>query len=770
MGDFILANDRIALYIEQEGRANGYNPFGGEILAIENVGDDGKPKGVSLYNETLIALSRQAVKPDKVTVLNDGSDGKAAVIRASGVFTNIPFMDTFRAVSADEYDFPGAIDYVLEPHAEKVLIRLSFANTRDEPVDFTNRQNIGFFQSSKSKIFTAASGFANPKGPTPWVAFDSGESGFLFRAVGQDMNADLEVSGFRLFTLKGLGANACEKKTVDYLELSTGAPGIDGLLEAERRVYAEPAWREVKGTLTEEGGGPLAGAWIHALSPDGKYLTRTQTNANGELVLHVPNGPVSYVASLQGWALPAATPPSDAATVTLTLPPRATIEVKATDATTSEPLPVRVQVLPTAAPVPAPDAYGLHEEINGRLWQDFAITGTTKLPVPPGAHRVIVSRGYEYEIVDTPVTAEAGKTVTVEAKLKHTVDTTGVMCADFHVHSFFSADSSDPVEAKVKAAVADGLDIPVSSEHEWVVDFQPIVQKLGLTKWAFGMPSEELTTFTWGHFGVVPLYPKPDQANNGAVDWVGKKPPAFFHQVAELPEKPVFIVNHPSGTGFSSYFTASGLDRAKASGDPELWTDEFGAVEVFNDSDLDDNRDKSVADYFALLNAGKTIWLVGNSDSHDQRGTFVGYPRNCIRFGHDDPAKLTPEAVRDALRSGASTVSGGLYITVEAPGGVGPGGTASAGAYKVVVQSPSWFSAKSLEVIIDGATTETQPLTPVATPGPNDPGKRYEATINVAPTQSKPRHWVVFHAKGDGDLSPLHPKRKPFAVSNPIFF
>jgi hypothetical protein len=307
----------------------------------------------------------------------------------------------------------------------------------------------------------------------------------------------------------------------------------------------------------------------------------------------------------------------------------------------------------------------------------------------------------------------------------------------------------------------------VSSEHEWIIDFQPIVQRLGLTKWAFGMPSEELTTFTWGHFGVVPLYPREDQPNNGAVDWVGKSPPAFFHQVAELPEKPVFIVNHPSGTAFSSYFTAAALDRVKASGDPDLWSDEFGAIEVFNDSNFDVNRDKSVADWFALLNAGKTYWAVGNSDSHDRRTSPVGYPRTCLRFGHDDPTKLSPEAVRDVLRSGAATVSGGLYMTVEAPGGVGPGGSASPGAYKVVVQSPSWFSATSLEVIVDGVTTETIPLTAVTSA---DPGKRYEATANVAATQSRSRHWVVFHARSDGDLAPLHPGRKPFAVSNPIFF
>ena len=64
-----------------------------------------------------------------------------------------------------------------------------------------------------------------------------------------------------------------------------------------------------------------------------------------------------------------------------------------------------------------------------------------------------------------------------------------VFCDDFHIHTYHSADSSDDVEYKVKGAIADGLEIPVSSEHEYIIDFQPFIQKLGLTRWAFGVPS-----------------------------------------------------------------------------------------------------------------------------------------------------------------------------------------------------------------------------------------------------------------------------------------
>lgn len=768
VGDFALANDRVAVYIDAEGRTDGYAPFGGDIVAIEPVGDDGKPRGTSQYGETLVALSRQTVKPDKVSVIADGSDGKAAIVRVSGVLTNVPFLDTFKALSHAEYGFPAAIDYVLEPGSEKVLLRLSLANTTEEVVDFANLQRVGFFHASRSQLFTEGRGFAPAKGSGPWVAFDSGDSGFLVRAAeGRELRSELEISGFQLFSAQGLSAEPCETKSVDYLEITAGDPGVDGLLEAKRRAYHEAPWREVRGVLREDGGAPLAGAFVHATGPEGTYLTRARTNAAGEYVLHLPPGPAALTPTLQGWAIPTGTPIADGATTAeLTLPKRATIEVNATDADTGERIPVRVQVIPTSPQAPAPEAFGLREEANGRLWQDFAVTGHTVLPVFPGPHRVVVSRGYEYELLDTTVTAGPTTPVVVDAKLRRSVDTSGVMCADLHIHSFYSADSSDPADEKVKGAIADGLDIPVSSEHEWIIDFQPIIERLGLTKWAFGMPSEELTTFTWGHFGVVPIYPREDAPNNGAVDWIGKKPGAFIQQVLDLPERPVLIVNHPSGTGFSAYFSAAGFDRATATGDPDLWTDAFGAIEVFNDSDFEANRSASVADWFALLNAGKTHWATGSSDSHDHRTSPVGYPRTCLRFGHDDPTTLTPESVRDVLRAGAATVSGGLYITAAGPDGIGPGGASSAGAYEVVVQAPSWVSATTLEVIVDGTTTETIPL---ASPAPGA-ATQVTVNVNVAPSQSSARHWVVFHAKGDGDLAPLHPGRKPFAVTNPIFF
>lgn len=772
VGDFALANDKIALYIEAEGDSDGYFPYGGEVLRVEPVGDDGRPLGVADYGETALTLGIQTVAPEKVTVVADGSDGKAAVVRASGTLKNIPFLETFRILGPEPYDLPVALDYVLEPGAEKVTLRLSIANTRVEALDFGFRQYLAFFQQYRAPSFTPETGFAGPKGSTTLAAFATDRYGFGFRSTSPDaqLRAELEISGFQLFSRRGEVVEACAQKTSDVVELVAGGRGVDGLLEAARRAGGEAPWREVRGVVTETGGGPLAGAVVHATAPDGRYLTRAVADGTGAYVLHLPPGEVGLVPTLKGWAVPPATTvPAGQSTADVTLPQRATIEVNARDAATNEALPVRVQIVPTTPPVPPPASFGVRSEVNGRLWQEFAITGRATLPVPPGTHRVIVSRGFWWDIVDQTVTVEAGKSVTVEAPLARSVPPTGSLCADFHVHSNYSADAQDGVEPKVKAAIADGLDVPVSSEHEYVIDFQPVIQRLGMTRWAFGMPSEELTTFTWGHFGVVPLLPKPDQVNAGAVGWVGKKPADVFAAVNALAERPALIVNHPSGGGFQAYFSEARLDRATGRGEGELWSDDFSAIEVFKDSDLEANRNQSVEDWFALLNAGKTYWAVGNSDSHDQRTTHVGYPRTCLDVGTDDPRALTNERVRDAIKAGTSYVSGGLALDVQGPSGVRPGGNGQAGAYKVVVRSASWLSASKLEVFVDGVSTKTLDLVAQA-PAPGELGKRYEVTVDVAPVSSKARHFVVFHAKSDVDLAPVHPGKKVFAVTNPIFF
>ena len=784
-GDYLLINDKIAVVIEGARLSDGYGRFGGEIVTIDQVDDDGAPRGVSMYGETLQGLGLQVPNPSSVTVMADGSDGGAAIVRVVGKLEVIPFLyGSLSKLFASDYDLEVAYDYVLEPGGERVLLRTSVRNATDFAADFgvelASTELFGFFHTSRNQLVSPALGFSAPEsGELDFVGFvaggadvsssDDGAWGFAWRAVDGPLEFGLTQSGFSLFHGPGFLADACAITTSDRAELIGGGPYYDGLREAIRRVDGLDSWREVSGVVEDATGVPVSNALVHLLDEDGSYQSRVRTGADGRFSIHAPPvGAITLTAQKKGYRHTPALLDADSSDVVLSFAPHATLEIAVHELGSGKALPVRIQVIPATAVPSYPATYGVNSEVNGRLHQEFAITGAAELVVPPGEHRVLVTRGYEYELFDTTVVVTAGETRELNVLLEHSVDTTDYMCADFHIHSFMSADSSDPIVHKVKGAVVDGLDIPVSSEHEWVVDFAPVVAELGLSEWAFGMASSELTTFLYGHFGVVPLRPEPGAYNNGAVDWIGKSPSETFAAVDDLPDSPALIVNHPRGS-IGGYFSAAILDADSATASkPELWSDNFDAIEVFNSSTFDNQRNEEVADWFGLLNNGYRFVAVGSSDSHKLRTKPVGYPRTCMYFGHDDPTQLTPAAVRDAVIGGNSTISGGLYMTVEGPAGTAPGDSlvASNGNahFTIRVQAPSWLQASELEVLVRGESVATVALQPEKLGTAN----RYRNEIDVDVSGERPM-WVVFHARGNGDLAPLHPGRTAFAVSNPIF-
>ena len=770
-GDFVLANDRIAVVVEDRDVSDGYGRFGGEILAVDLVGADGRPVGASRYVETLLSIGLMVANPSSVSVLSDGSDGGEAIVRVIGETQPVPFLDgPIASLFEGLRPLQVALDYVLAPGSPAIVVRFSVANDTEEALDLGeieagSDEIFAFFQSNHNQIFSPEHGF-DPRGSVSWLGFvNEGAAGFAWRPMDGALSFGLEVSGFAWVNGPGWLAPACAITASDRVQIVVGGPEVDGLRAVVREVDGEVGWRVVAGTVVDAEGEPVSGALVHQTEVDGSYVSRTRTASDGTFTIHAPTDrTVRLTAQSRGHVHEGADLAPEAEAIALTFEPHGRIHVAAT-ASDGRPLPVRVQVIPSAPLPGTPDAWGARDEANGRLHQAFVMDGDETLIVGPGEHRVVVSRGYEWELHDETVSVAAGQTAEIAAVLEHSVGPDGVMCADFHIHSIQSADSSDPVAHKVKGAIADGLDIPVSSEHEWIVDFGPVIADLGLRDWAYGMPSSELTTFSFGHFGVVPLLPQPEALNNGAIDWIGRSPAEVFDLVDARPEQPALIVNHPSDGSFGSYLSTVGIDPISGEPlDPTLWSDDFDALEVFNDSTLDENRTGSVADWFALLNRGHRFSAVGNSDSHSIRSSPVGYPRTCFSFGHDDPRRLTHDAVRDAIVAGSGVISGGLLLTVAGPDGEGPGDTLGAGVhtFDVTIAASSWVEASELEVIVGGETSSTTPLDPIGT----GPGNRYQDRVEV-PLESG--EWVVFHVRGAGDLSPLHPGRAPFAVSNPIW-
>lgn len=772
-GDFLLINSRIAVYIESGGPSDGYARFGGDILAFDEVGDDGRPKGLSNYGETLMGLAAEMIEPESITVLQDGSDGEAAIVRVKGTYAQIPFLrDLVGAALGADVLMPGYYDYILEPDSPVLTIRLGLMNTSDRHLDLQQFELYGFFHYNRNQMASERKGFDRPIGNVDWLAFVSGQWNFAWRSPNAPIVYGIEQSGLQLFIGGGLLVPPCTFHEQDHAEVIGGGPDYDGMREVIREVDGAPPWRTIDGVVQDGAGATLAGAWVHQLDSEGAYLSRSRADAAGAFTIHAPPGEtVTLVPQVRGYPTSVGVevePTTDQAT--LSFAAHGVIHVTATDASTLDPIPVRIQVIPTQALAPTPDSFGVLDEKRDRLHQHFSTTGEATLIVPPGEHRVVVSRGYEYELSDTTVQVDTTTPVEIVAPLVRSVDTTDYLCADFHVHTQFSADSNDPAVHKLKGQVADGLDLPVFTDHEWINAPDPLVNALGLQNLARGVTASELTTFTWGHFGIVPIEPRPDELNNGAIDWIDRTPAEVFGLVRDLPEQPLIIVHHPRTSSLGGYFKASDYDRETGEGN-ELWSDDFDMIEAFNDSTFDSNRDETVQDWFSFLEFGRNMTVVGSSDSHHIRSDPTGYPRSCMYFGHDNPSAVEPHLLRQALLDADVFVTGGIYVNALGPGGERIGETFTTGdatiSFEVTVQTTSWIQATELEIIVNGETTETLALGPDTDPGP---GQRYELLVSVDVDSARARNWVVFHARGTGDLAPLAPGRTPFGVTNAIYF
>jgi hypothetical protein len=786
-GDFILANDRIAMVIEDVGASDLYDPWGGRPVGMTLV-KDGKMVAAANFGELFVLTNRETVVTQHVSVVNDGTDGRAAVVRASGFLRPLPF---YEAVTQPFFrnqlpDIPAAIEYVLEPGAEHVDIYWVYHSPRPSTEDVPTVMH-GFMYGDRMPRFTPEAGFQE-SGAVPWLgAIDDVGASFAYQVPGVPLGEGIAASGFLAKFTDGFTIAACGETRRLHARLTIGGPGLDGLQQAMAR-EASTTMREITGTVRDSAGQPAAGVRVHAERATNGYLTRATTDAAGHYSLHVPaDAAVRLTAYRRGDSAVIANDLGvDTATHDFSLAPTGLVHVTIQDAQSGEPLPARVQIINGEGQgIPGvPVNFGERGLQGGRLQVEFPLTGDITLPVPAGAWKVVVSRGYEYELFEQDLAhIGGGETAEVHATLEHAVDTTGTLCADTHIHTVRSNDSGDDAVRKLAQGIADGLEIPVRSDHEWVDSFEPMIQAMGLEKWAFGIGSIEMTSMEiWGHMGVLPLVADPEAVNNGAPHWqtyasadkpaeefVTLRPPQVFQAVRQRPEAPIVIINHPMGG--TNYFGYCGFDPMTGLvASPEDWDEDFGVVEIFNDSGWLGNRAGTVASWLGLLDHGRKVFATGASDSHGITTSPTGYPRTCLHVGTDDPSQLTPDQVRDALAGGHSTISGGIYVDASV-GQAGPGddvpGAPSTVAVHVRVQAASWIDVDAIDLVVDGATVDTIAIAP-GDADPAHPAVRFEKdlSIDVAPGKGS---YVIVAAYGDSPMEPVHPGRIPFGVTNPIF-
>ncbi|MCA9671199.1 MAG: CehA/McbA family metallohydrolase [Myxococcales bacterium] len=776
VGDFKIYNDRVAFIIASERGTNGYSPFGGELLDAQRV-DDSQAR--SLIGETLLTIGAAVLEPTSVGVINDGSDGKPALVRVVGTPRTLPLIEGFIPISSAATPVHIVIDYSLAPDSDALESTLRLFNKTRKEVKIPLNV-LGMLAGDGLDFFADGVGFDVGDGAAEqsYVGLVGADISYAIVGVGKTQLKPLISESGVWLVETGAFIVPAAGETSRGVRLSIGKGTPEALRAQVRSMLTISSPPALSGTVSD-GAGAVAGAHVHAELIDStdrrRYYSKAISDSSGHYDLKLPDGKYDITVSGDGRKM------SDPVTVTvagaaqtkdLSVGETATVQFEVKD-DGGVSLPAKLTFVPkTALPEP-PRSFGELRYGGGVARIVFHPGGSGTTTVPPGEYTITASRGFEYEVDTQTVTVNAGQTNNLTFTLRRSVSTPGYMSGDFHLHAQWSPDSNDLNTMKVTALAAEGVEIPVNTDHEYISNYNPAIAQMGLQKWVRGIVGEELTTFAYGHFNVYPIVADDSKPNNGAIPWIGRTPPELFSDVRKAFPDAVLQINHPRSVAISGYFSYVGLDPTNGTfTKPDAWSGLFNAIEVFNDSGWSNNKDGTVRDWFALLDRGKIATAIGNSDSHSAISTEVGYPRNFVALSTDEPANVNTTEMATSVKEGRVVVSGGIFIDVSA-NGKKHGDTITAQDGKVSlaikVQAPAWVNADTLEVYVGGKVGGDMIATRTldsSTADPNNATVRFDSTIDI--TVSKDT-WIVVVAYGAGKLDPVVRGQQPFGVVNPIY-
>jgi hypothetical protein len=426
--------------------------------------------------------------------------------------------------------------------------------------------------------------------------------------------------------------------------------------------------------------------------------------------------------------------------------------------------------------------------------------GRVNAQVRPGTWQLVVSRGPEYELTTTTVTLEAGKVTGKELQLTRAYDSPGWVSGDFHIHAQPSTDSGLPIDERVASCAAEGLEVAVATDHNFITDYAPVIAATGLDTWLLGIPGMELTTFETGHFIGYPMKVDPGSTRGGEFQWAHQTPSRLFQQLRSLAvdgEDSVVQVAHPRQQVLG-YFAQYFIDQA--TGEPytptgiigvfapygdefnkENFSYKFDAVELLTGNKFEDVHTYRAPDplppgplpdpqpvpgevvvgkdgkptfpgtvetWFTLLDRGHKATGVGASDSHHLIGDEPGYARTLLYVGEgkDTYGGFSRRDVVGAMRNHHAITTNAPFIDMRV-------GTSRIGdtindtrgsiPVEITVRAPSWGKPDTLVVYMNSATVQTIPI---------PDGTSFTTTVMVSPTADS---WVVAEVTGTQNMFPV---------------
>jgi hypothetical protein len=650
VGDLLLENDRVRVVIQQPSRSIAPIPFGGTIIDADLKRSTGEAGRDEFGKMGLVYAFGRTVNHTKVEVLSDGTKGGYAVIAATGEDTVIDYVNVNNVIG----EFLGNVQlvrdpnaplpflvttyYVLSPGESRVRVLSAFCNNGKDTVSMQVGDIVD--QGGVSEIFNPE-GCTNGLGaknclidPMPWFGYQADQVAYGYRAYKfadsktPATNALLYVAGVAAVLADGEN----QAGLLSWVDPDAPRrPGSFGVLPGDKRTFLRDFFvgkdlGEITGamlgldasprsrlsvTVQNADGTPLPGGRVTVKNAEsGKMLTMLIADANGLARGDVKPGNYLVGTGALGSAIEALTavsvPSNGEANLTVKRGASRKLTVQVADPF-NRPLTAKVVVRCTNPPC-------THQLIDYRPWANVedqpsdlqaivhvGADGRAVIPVPPGEYEVLVSRGMEYSAFPDsfPTRGQAVDLRTadqmVNATLAQVVDSTGWVSADLHVHAMGSPDSAVSNSVRAMSFAAEGVDVLVSTDHDFITDYAPVLEQLQLTSSMASMIGCEVTPFDYGHHNTFPLTRR-DTLNGGAFDWGGGEGPSLrlgqmYSGIREANPEAMIQMNHPRGSPGGA-LTMMKLDSETGAthADPANFRQEPAPNATATDSKLYDNN------------------------------------------------------------------------------------------------------------------------------------------------------------------------------------
>jgi hypothetical protein len=598
-----------------------------------------------------------------------------------------------------------------------------------------------------------------------------------------------------------------------------------------------------RGQVTDDAGAPVEGVLVTAIDALDRAMNQTRTDQDGRYAMTVPAGIYSMRARLDGRVSredkPLTLGVNEEGNADLVLKTPGTINVQVTTPD-GEPTPARVTVIceQTCPDMPTSQERDVTlDSLPASVSRvvSIGVDGQASIELPAGAYQIVVSRGMEWSIWPTSapddgghaVELDEGDSVDIDAEIARVVDTSGAVSADFHVHGVTSPDSIVRKHNRVLNFMGEGVDVLISTDHDFISDYAPEIERQGAGDQIVSVVGEEITTPHVGHFNAFPMVREPAHRRGGALDWARGEdfdmtPSEIFAWVDQQDGDPtnaqVKQINHPGSTippleadvlrGIT--LTDPGKKRMDpnqpgASGeDTGLWSDDFTAIEMMNGNSM--GRVWTVMRWWlSMVSRGFSPAATAVTDTHKLYSDLGGTPRSFVFVGddYDTPASFDAQALAAASNEGRLLGTNGPFFRVELENSTGE--TATLGdtlsstdgevTARITIDVPEWIEVDTIDIYSNLPASEIvtapgeqneEPIAPTSTHA-----IEWDASelVEAAAGDATHRHWtktvdveltidtdayvvvVVRGAGADANMWPVVPSRsvKPFAFSNPVY-